>query len=293
MKIRVLDWDIVRGRTDVKNPRWFGFQRRLFSEPRFIQRLTPNIICAYAYACCMALDSEEGDCEIFEGHLKAFTGMTLGDFNDACEHLQALQLLRITNATRTDPVQVTDGSRQNSALALHSIAEHSKAAQDPASVPDAPPQTTYEFFDQPKKKREKKPKPQLSCEAIPELISIKEILENRKVPTILQQKWVKLYSVRAVCYGVQKADSWAVSKGEEKKNWGMFFNNWLIRDHEKNGPAGPFIADAKRSAEVQGSLRPQPEERKKTWFDQQYELKAKGLPNLLDGSQKNPEGGGQ
>lgn len=272
MKVQVLEWDVVRGRTDVKNPRWFGFQKKLFNEPQFIQKLNPFNVAAYAYICSMALDSQVGECSIVEAHMTIFTQMTPAQFWKSVEELEQLQLVRNLFVIRTEPVQVADEAGEvpprDPCAALHSIAEHSIAENPTASRTDAPRQTTYVPLEEelPRKKREKKPKMELPCDAIEELKSCEEILLQRKIPTILQEKWVKLYDARFVARCLLKGEEWLIRKDVTKKNYGQFFGGWMDREHKSGGSPFRSSFETRPSNEL-----PKQEVRKKTYWEEEQD----------------------
>lgn len=259
MRVQVVNWKKYMGRGDINHPRWFAFQKELFLEPRYIGKVTPDVVTAFCYVCCMALGTKDGVAEVEFAHLQAYTGLTRDKFTIAMEELLLLQLVH-------DFVRGPNGSERDRHAVLKGREGKGTEPQDTADGTSAST-TTYEFFDQPKKKREKKPKPKLPCDPIPAFKEIEEILREREVTTILQQKWEKTYQLAAVVAAVRKADSWLVSSGEQKKNYGQYFNNWLMRDAEKNprilrAPAQPAQSELPASA---------PSGRKKTWWEQQQD----------------------
>lgn len=266
MKIQVLDWNKYLGRKGIENPKWFSFQKALLNDSKYMGAFDPAMIAAFCYCCCQALGSDDGDAELNLKHAEAYTALTPSQFREAIKKLQQLQLVHIDVRPVHESVQEVNGARTQMGTVLHNKEGNDKEPQHIADVP--PAQTTYEFFDQPKKKREKKPKPELSCDPIPAFKAIEEVLRTRKVPTLLQQKWEKLYHPGFVLREIGKAETWLISTGEEKKNYGQFFNGWLMRAGGGHRPSQPIGDMQAGTGNGPGSAPP---ERKKTWWEQQQD----------------------
>lgn len=267
MKVKLLNFKEYLGRSDVKNHLWFCMDNAFLTRTEHFGKLTVEAVVAHVYIASESTKLKRAELELNEKHVEAFSMMPFWQFEVACEKLSEIGLIAISRSdgaqaahvTRTSDVQ--EPPRDTSAEGKEGKEGKGNAH---AEVPSA---TTYEFFDQPKKKRERKPKPKLPCDPIPAFKEIEEILREREVTTILQQKWEKTYQLAAVVAAVRKADSWLVSSGEQKKNYGQYFNNWLMRDAEKNprilrAPAQPAQSELPASA---------PSGRKKTWWEQQQD----------------------
>lgn len=269
MRVQILEWKKLLGRSDIRHPRWFNFSKDIYTEPKFIGKATPAVIAVYTYAASMALGSEDGTATIVPAHLHAYTGLTVTELEDTLKALEELEMISVTSRVRTEPVRDPNGSVRNP-YAEHNIKEGKGREHDViASEPDAP-ELTYEPCTpdglplKAKPKKERKQKLELPCVVLPELMPIREILEARKVPTILQERWLKIYAPRNIISGVQKADTWAISKGEEKKNWGMFFNNWLSRD-----------SSPRQTPPLQAATPPASHAPRKSFYVTQLEAQAK------------------
>lgn len=225
MKVQIFDWQKYVGRKGIENPRWFSFQKHLLNDSKYFGRFDPAMIAAFCYACCQALGSDNGEAELNPIHAAAYIGLNEVDLISALIKLKELQILHTDVRpvfTENTPVCTVEYDKGKNDTAAHACAAHE--------------QRTYVLDEFPKKKKEKKPKPELSCDALPQFTSLKALIESRKIPTLLQEKWLNLYHPSFIAKTLQKADAWAVANNVEKKNWAQFFNNWLIRDNEKGTP---------------------------------------------------------
>ena len=255
LHIEVQNWKAYVNRADIKRPGYFNFPVKYFADPEFISMFEPFSIGIFCYICCHATKGA-GHVEINFRHVKAYLNCSEAEFRNAVASLQqnSLVTVHVTDTCHARNVHVTDTYAELNRIELNRTEQNGTELNARTYVPC----TTDGELIALKPKRERKAKPELSYEPIPELEEIREIITNRKLPTVLQASWMKLYHPRTIIAAVRKADNWAIAKGEEKKSWPMFFNNWLKRD------AHPQPLQAARPPPTQ-EIKP---ERKKFFLEQ-------------------------
>lgn len=258
MKVKFSNLDFFKKRADQRTMRWFSFPINIFREPDFMCRFNSDDICALCYCASNALNSENEEFEINYNHVRGFTGLEENTFNQALEKLEQNQFIEIirnetvTNTLRIRNEHVTKPLRTRNETGAY-ITEHNITGKGGVGEKH---DTLY-------------PK---------EILGIAEILKARSVSNSLATKWVSIYDPRKICREVEKAESWLLAGKRTKKNYGLFFNNWLSRSEKSNSPSPEKKSDESRSTQV---------ETKKSWYALEMEKKQKGLPNCLDGSQKS------
>jgi hypothetical protein len=236
IRVQVLNWEQYLGRKGVDNPRWFSFQKALMADPRYMGQFSADMVATLCYVVCHALGHENGYAEINPAHAQAYIGLNAQQLSAALEKLQRIQFVH-TDEQPCTPLYIDVRAGSPTCTVLQDKTEDSK-------VRDSEPPSALIYVpleeNQPRKKREKRPKPELNCEVLPELIGLKEVLDGKKVSQLLQAKWLKQYHPSQIDRGIRKADAWAAAKGRTQTNWGLFFNNWLARDSQPRTQLGPM-----------------------------------------------------
>lgn len=179
MKVRLLNFKEYLGRTDIKNPQWFAMDNAFLTRTEHFEKLTIEAVVSLVYIACESTKQKRAELEISERHVSIYCRMPFSSFVTACEILSDLKLIEVTRTDHVrDPyVLRTDAENLNSQNLCTTRKEDKEGGEgaQPADVPSAST-TTYEFFDQPKKK----PKP----EELPRLAQIWNAHAHQSLPRV-------------------------------------------------------------------------------------------------------------
>lgn len=220
MQVELLNFDEYLGRSGVKHPAWFCMDVDFLTRMQHFEKLTGNAVVVFVYVAGECVKAKNKVLIMSLRHAALYCMMDTESVLQALKKLEDVHLVRTTCADGAQKM-CTEGREGKEGRGVRG-----------ESVPDSG-ERTYELlpeFQSPKPKRKKEPKPQLPCEAIPELAEIKAILEARKVPTLSQQNWLKQYSTPFIVRKIRALEQWLVDTGEVKKNYAQFFSVCMSRD---------------------------------------------------------------
>lgn len=109
--VRILEWNEMKGRNDVKHPRWFRCENRML-EHDDIFKLSHSEIIAWIYMLCLASQNDSDTVTINFEKADRFAKVGRAEILSAIEKLvpNQLALVNVTKASRRRNAPVTDSS---------------------------------------------------------------------------------------------------------------------------------------------------------------------------------------